>query len=53
MPEALKVEVFNKKVKVDFLSIIASYNIPCHGQKIQTKSNRRPSESMTGLCDWM
>lgn len=45
----VKVEVFNKKVKVDIsVNIEYGYNIPATGQKVQTKV-QGAIESMTGL----
>ena len=45
----VKVEVYNKKVKVDIsLNIEYGYNIPTTGQKIQSKV-QSAIESMTGL----
>lgn len=45
----VKVEVYNKKVKVDIsVNIEYGYNIPATGQKIQTKV-QSAIESMTGL----
>ncbi len=49
LARGVKVEVYNKKVKVD-LSVMMEYgyNIPATGQKIQTKV-QSAIESMTGL----
>lgn len=49
LARGVKVEVYNKKVKVD-LSVMMEYgyNIPVTGQKIQTKV-QSAIESMTGL----
>lgn len=45
----VKVEVYNKKVKVDIsVNIEYGFNIPATGQKIQTKV-QAAIESMTGL----
>ena len=45
----VKVEVFNKKVKVDIsVNIEYGFNIPAAGQKIQTRV-QSAIESMTGL----
>ncbi len=49
LARGVKVEVFNKKVKVDLsVNIEYGYNIPATGQKIQRKV-QAAIESMTGL----
>ncbi len=49
LARGVKVEVYNKKVKVDLSVVIEyGYNIPVTGQKIQVKV-QNAIESMTGL----
>lgn len=49
LARGVKVEVYNKKVKVDLSVVIEyGYNIPATGQKIQIKV-QNAIESMTGL----